>query len=112
MTEDNVSIGYAAISRIYDVSRAANAETLVKLARLLHVDRGSVLLDMGCGTGNYAAGLQQVAKSVIGIDLSMGMIEQAQVKFPALQFICGDVASLPFDSGIAFRQLRTESNRP
>lgn len=92
------SIGYDDISRIYDVSRAANIETTEKLVGLLHVDCDSVLLDMGCGTGNYTAALQQVAKSVIGIDVSMGMIEQARAKFPALRFICGDVTKLPFDS--------------
>lgn len=98
MVKDKGSIGYDNISRIYDVSRAANIETTEKLIRLLHVDCGSMLLDMGCGTGNYTAALQQVAKSVIGIDISIGMIEQARAKFPALRFICGDITSLPFDS--------------
>ena len=98
MTGDNGSIDYDAISRIYDVGRAANIETLEKLVKLLHVDRGSILLDMGCGTGNYAAALHQIAKSVIGIDISVSMIEQAQAKFPELQLVRGDVACLPFDS--------------
>lgn len=98
MMKDNGSIGYDNISRIYDVSRAANAETIEKLIRLLHVDCNSMLLDMGCGTGNYTAALQQVAKSVMGIDVSISMIEQARAKFPLLPFICSDVTSLPFDS--------------
>jgi len=98
MTKDNRSISYDSISRIYDVSRAANTETTEKLVGLLNVGHDSVLLDIGCGTGNYSAVLQQIAKSVIGIDMSTGMIEQARVKFPSLPLICGDITSLPFGS--------------
>ncbi len=95
---DDRPIGYDNISPIYDVSRGSNVETIEKLVTLLHADCNSVLLDMGCGTGNYTAALQQVAESVVGIDMSIGMIEQARAKFPALRFICGDVTSLPFKS--------------
>jgi len=105
MPEDSTSIDYNRISPIYDTSRVANAETIEKLIRVLHVDCDSVILDMGCGTGNYTAALQQVTRGVIGIDISGGMIEQARAKFPALQFICGDVTRLPFGSqtfGAAF----------
>lgn len=96
----NRFIGYDDISQIYDVSRAANTETMEKLVEQLHLDSDSVLLDMGCGTGNYTATLQRVAKSVIGVDISISMIEQAQIKFPELRFICGDVTGLPFDSEV------------
>ena len=98
MVRDNQSIGYNNISRIYDLSREANTETVQKLVRLVHVSSDSVLLDLGCGIGNYTAVLEQRAKSVIGIDMSVGMIEQARTKFPRLRFICGDVTTLPFDS--------------
>lgn len=97
---DNRFIYYDDISRIYDVSRASNAETIEKLVRLLHLDSDSALLDVGCGTGNYTAVLQRVAKSIIGMDVSMDMIEQARTKFPALQLVCGDATSLPFGSEV------------
>ncbi len=96
--KDSKPLHYDKASRIYDVSREADSETIQKLLRLLQVDCDSVLLDMGCGTGNYTAPLQQTAKSVMGIDVSIGMIEQARDKSPALPFICGDVTSLPFRS--------------
>jgi len=92
------SVEYDNYSQIYDFTRAANSETVEKLIRVLHVDSGSTLLDMGCGTGNYSAALQSVARNVIGIDASIGMIGQAQTKSPALQLVCGNVMSLPFDS--------------
>ena len=96
MPEDSTPIDYNRISPIYDISRVANTETLEKLMRLLHIGGDSVILDMGCGTGNYANALRRVAKSVIGIDLSTGMLEQAQGKFTNLLLICGDVTSMPF----------------
>jgi len=100
MVKNTVSIDYSKISKIYDIGRATNAETVEKLVRLLRVSTDSILLDMGCGTGNYTAALQKVGKSVIGVDISPDMIEQARVKFPRLQFICSDVTNLPFDSGM------------
>ena len=96
MPEDAASADYDRISRIYDTSRVANTETLEKLIRLLHVGSDSVILDMGCGTGNYTDALRRVAKSVIGIDLSICMLEQARAKFTGLLLICGDVTSMPF----------------
>ncbi len=98
MPEENHFISYDRISRIYDVSRGANAETVSTLAKLLNVNSDSVFLDLGCGTGNYTAALQKAAKSVIGIDISEGMIEQAEAKFSQMHFIWGDVTRLPFDS--------------
>jgi len=93
---DNTSIDYDKVSRIYDTGRVANVKTIEKLIKLLHVDCNSVLLDLGCGTGNYTAALQQA--SVIGIDVSIGMLEQARAKCPTLQLVFGDVISLPFYS--------------
>lgn len=98
MDKENVSVDYDKVSRIYDTSRVAHTEVTKKLARLLHVGRDSLILDMGCGTGNYTAALQQVVKSVIGIDLSMGMIGQTRAKFPSLPLVYGDITSLPFSS--------------
>jgi ubiquinone/menaquinone biosynthesis C-methylase UbiE len=98
MSEYSRPVDYSSISRIYDISRAANAETIEKLVKVLHVDGNSMLLDMGCGTGNYTFTLQQAAKSVIGIDISAAMLGKAQVKFPALQLIRGDITRLPFSS--------------
>jgi ubiquinone/menaquinone biosynthesis C-methylase UbiE len=100
MVKDKSPIAYDEVSQIYDVSRVAHTETTEKLIRLLQVGSDSVILDMGCGTGNYANALQGVAKSVVGIDVSIGMLEQARAKFTDLPLIRGDVTSLPFASGM------------
>lgn len=100
MKNDNASVDYDEVSRIYDNSRVAHAEVTEKLVRLMKLSHDSVVLDMGCGTGNYTAAIQQAIKSVIGIDLSTGMLGQAHTKFPSLSLIYGDITSLPFDSDI------------
>jgi len=93
---DNGLVNYDMISNIYDISRAACVETVNRLKKILHASKQSHLLDLGCGTGNYTASLQQHAVSVTGIDISTGMLRQARTKFPAIQFIQGDVTQLPF----------------
>ena len=93
---DDGSIDYNRVSQVYDTSRVANTETIRKLTQLLQISGDSVVLDMGCGTGNYTDALRQVAKSVIGIDLSIGMLEQARSKFIDLLLILGDITSMPF----------------
>lgn len=98
MPEDITSVNYNKISRIYDTSRVAHAETIDKLVGLLHIGRDSVVLDMGCGTGNYSGAIQQVAVSAIGIDLSIRMLEQARAKFSDLSLVHGNVTSIPFKS--------------
>ncbi len=90
------SIDYDQVSQVYDTSRVANAETVGKFIRLLQISGDSVVLDMGCGTSNYTDALRRVAKSIVGIDSSVGMLEQARAKFTDLLLISGDITSMPF----------------
>ncbi|MBI4765320.1 MAG: methyltransferase domain-containing protein [Deltaproteobacteria bacterium] len=92
------SVDYNKVSRVYDTSRIANAETTEKLTRLLRISNNSIVLDMGCGTGNYTFALGRVAKSIVGIDLSIGMLEQAHGKRANLSLTCGDITNLPLSS--------------
>jgi predicted TPR repeat methyltransferase len=70
------SVDYDRISKIYDRGRSeAYPETVDTLNRLLKVVQDSLLLDLGCGTGNYISALQSLADRVTGIDMSRGMIE-------------------------------------
>jgi ubiquinone/menaquinone biosynthesis C-methylase UbiE len=52
-----------------------------------------VCLDLGCGTGAHAAGLQALGWKVVGIDLSPGQLRHARRRLPVL---VADVSSLPF----------------
>lgn len=98
INKESTPVDYDEVSRIYDTSRVAHTKVTEKLVRLIQVSRDSVVLDMGCGTGNYTAAVQQAVKSVIGIDLSMGMLRRTCAKFPSLPIVYGDITSLPFSS--------------
>ena len=53
-----------------------------------------VVYDLGCGPGHVGAYLAQTGLRVEGIDLSAGMIAQAQQRYPAIAFTQGDLRSL------------------
>ncbi|MFX1377211.1 MAG: class I SAM-dependent methyltransferase [Promethearchaeota archaeon] len=91
-------INYDKFSQIYDISRGIHTKTVEALVKLTLIDSNSLILDMGCGTGNYTAALKKFANNVIGIDLSLAMIEKAMSKFPNLEYINGNVINLPFRS--------------
>jgi SAM-dependent methyltransferase len=55
----------------------------------------SHVLDLGCGTGRFAAGLG--TRNVVGIDISMGMLREAIAK--GVRVARGDAHALPFASG-------------
>lgn len=50
----------------------------------------SIILDIGCGTGNQVAKLSDANLNVIGIDISPSMISKAKEKFPLLNFKLAD----------------------
>ncbi|MFX1392145.1 MAG: class I SAM-dependent methyltransferase [Promethearchaeota archaeon] len=93
-------INYDKFSQIYDLSRGINSETLKDLIRLTDINSNSIILDIGCGTGNYTHALKNFAKYVIGLDLSLGMIQKAKDKFPNLEYINSNAIFLPFNSEI------------
>jgi ubiquinone/menaquinone biosynthesis C-methylase UbiE len=55
-------------------------------------------LDLGCGPGQTTKFLYDCGcRNLTGIDLSSGMIEIAQKEFPQIEFLVGDILSLPYD---------------
>lgn len=69
------------------------------------------VLDVGCGPGWYVAGAAELGVAAVGLDLSVGMVAQAAVAYPAaLGWIAGDAARLPvadhaFDAALALHML-------
>jgi ubiquinone/menaquinone biosynthesis C-methylase UbiE len=55
---------------------------------------GGLTLDIGCGPGQYAQALESRGLRVVAIDLSKGMLRQAQVNEP-LRLVCADMRHLP-----------------
>ena len=68
-----------------------------RLAReTLALSPGSVVLDLACGTGDFAVDLAEEGHRPIGVDLSFGMLASARTTAPLVQ---GDLLGLPVASG-------------
>ena len=57
---------------------------------------GSTVLDLACGTGDFCRLLRSAGLQVIGVDLSIGMLQAARTDAPLLQ---ADVLHLPMRDG-------------
>ena len=64
-----------------------------RTVRVLGVPRGSVVLDLACGTGDLCRELARRGLAPIGADLSLGMLAAARTDAPLVQ---GDALRLPF----------------
>lgn len=53
------------------------------------------VLDLGCGTGRLAIYLRPQTGSYVGLDVSAYMVAHCRQRFPELQFIEGDMRSMP-----------------
>jgi ubiquinone/menaquinone biosynthesis C-methylase UbiE len=70
------------------------SETWEALSRLLGEGSGA-LIDIGCGTGAYAAGLAELGWDVTGVDVSEDMLRRARAK--GVRAIQADAATMPFE---------------
>jgi len=70
------------------------SETWETILRLLGVGSGS-LIDVGCGTGAYAAGLAALGWDVTGVDVSEDMLRRARER--GVRTVHADATSLPFE---------------
>lgn len=67
------------------------------LLELLAPEGGEHVLDLGCGTGNLTAELEERGTEAVGVDASREMIDRARSNHPGPRFVRGDARSLPFD---------------
>ena len=59
------------------------------------------ILEVGCGTGHWLANLRSVSGMLLGLDLSAGMLAQAQVRGEPLHLARGRACCLPFGAACA-----------
>ncbi|MBN1683103.1 class I SAM-dependent methyltransferase [Candidatus Bathyarchaeota archaeon] len=91
------------ISQEYDKGRISEdilfwANEAVKIAKI--TDK-SIIADMGCGTGNYGIGINEVTNStVIGFDPVSGMLDQAMKKNSQIHFVRAVSEWMPFKDSI------------
>ncbi|MDQ3941397.1 MAG: class I SAM-dependent methyltransferase [Actinomycetota bacterium] len=62
------------------------------------VGPGAVIAEVGSGTGNFLSLFAPVADRLIGIDLTEGMLREAQRAFPGLLLLLADGGRLPLKS--------------
>jgi len=66
------------------------------------IKKGSVVLELGCGTGVFSEKLAAQGTRLIAIDISMALILKASNKLRGknVQFIVADIENLPFKPGV------------
>ncbi|MBS7246780.1 MAG: class I SAM-dependent methyltransferase [Candidatus Jordarchaeales archaeon] len=64
----------------------------------LPVERREVVVDLGCGTGDFLKRIKNVGCACLGIDFSYGMILEARKKYSDLDLVLADVHHLPLRS--------------
>ncbi|OGO57939.1 MAG: hypothetical protein A2Z32_13010 [Chloroflexi bacterium RBG_16_69_14] len=98
------------IARVYDpmnlvISAFQEPRWRKRAVKLTGTRAGDRLLDVATGTGKVAADLHARAQpggSVLGVDISPGMIRVAKRRFQdrsGLEFVVGDALALPTESG-------------
>jgi SAM-dependent methyltransferase len=56
--------------------------------------RGSAVLDAGCGTGRIAAALTRMGHRAIGVDKDQGLIDIATGRYPGVSYLTSDLLLL------------------
>src|SRR5215210_2043429 len=57
---------------------------------------GTLMLEGGCGIGNYLAYYGARGRRVIGLDFAFNTLKKLHSRLENLSLCCGDVSSLPF----------------
>jgi ubiquinone/menaquinone biosynthesis C-methylase UbiE len=102
MNEAKVQAEYDRLARIYDLRwRNYITDTLTFLYNWEQIDSQALVLDVGCGTGEFERLLlhQNPTQKIAGVDLSAKMLNLAREKYqhyPNVELHQASVNSLPF----------------
>ena len=89
---------YETIGAGYGHHRRADPRLVQQAIHLLALPRGSMVVDVGAGTGNYAMACVTHGYRVIGVDPSRVMLHQA-ASTSQVQWIAGVAEALPLAAG-------------
>lgn len=67
-----------------------------KLVRIMGLNVGDKVLELGCGTGAYTRLLNERGFNVTGLDISENMLKQARLKNSDISLVRGDIHNIPF----------------
>jgi ubiquinone/menaquinone biosynthesis C-methylase UbiE len=73
---------------------------LLAFTELIRDGPAGRVADVGCGPGRVAAFLAHRGVTVVGIDVSEGMLAAARSAHPHIPFEQGDLNALPFDAAV------------
>src|SRR5208282_4016884 len=80
-------------------TKTLDPELLAFIGQRISGDPASIL-DVGCGTGNQLIADRPVVPSAqpVGLDRSLGMLEQALPKAPDIAWMQAEASALPFQT--------------
>lgn len=103
------SIDYDKVSRVYDNVRVGDPEMVHQILQGVHLDDSSLVLDVGCGTGNNTLLLGQATQArIVGLDISYGMLEKAREKMKHVPLVQAPADCLPFRNNVFHFTYMTE----
>ena len=99
---DTVAADYARLL-VDELARSPLDRALLgHFAELVDFEGGGPVVDVGCGPGRITGHLKTLGLDVTGVDLSPGMVAEAQRRYPEITFRTGSLAALDLaDASVA-----------
>jgi ubiquinone/menaquinone biosynthesis C-methylase UbiE len=95
---------YNLTAQMYDARYCEEQESKYKAAlESLSVSRGSLILDVGCGSGLFFGQVVDKANVVVGVDVSRGLLLLAKERskiYPSVYLVLADADHLPFKQDV------------
>tara|TARA_R110002072_G_scaffold284587_1_gene449045 strand:+ start:86389 stop:87156 length:768 start_codon:yes stop_codon:yes gene_type:complete len=82
---------------LYDEKHSFVWKLGASVIELLDPQQGERILDVGCGTGQLTAQIAKSDATIVGIDHSPAMIEEARRLFPGIEFQLADAHNFSFE---------------
>ena len=103
LTPEGVRRMFDRIAPVYDAMNRVMTAGLDRRWRRLTANAvvrpGHRVLDACCGTGDLALEALRAGGTVVGLDFSEPMLEQARRKSAVVEWVRGDLTALPFEDG-------------
>jgi len=96
---DRIAVEYDRENKLLHLARTRKRQFIVRcLSKYRLLREGALLVDLGCGTGAYIPFLVDKGLQVVGIDLSISMLEVAKRRAHGAQFVLASMYDLPLRS--------------
>jgi len=92
-----MNVDYAEVSKTYDDYRSYPEDVINRIIEFGKISEGMRILDLGCGTGTVACNLLKLINAeIIGVDISLPMLQVAREKSLEVIYANADNGWLPF----------------